>query len=115
MAKIPATPKTAITSAPITQKVMNVITNLEMEDFDLSHRGGVMKVKGYSHKHRKHIQFIGYEANGLKKIELSECDGMTIDQRIFESKRLSAEGYTQQQIANILGVSQTTIGRDLTK
>lgn len=115
MAKTPANSKTAIAVTPVTQKVMGRVDNLEMGDFDISNRAGVTTVKGFSHKHNKHVRFVEYEANGIKQQSVTMVGDMTIEQRIFESKRLTAAGHTQQEIADMLGVSQKTISNDLQK
>lgn len=115
MAKLPAKSKTAIAPATVNQKVVERVNNLEMQNYKVIKKGGNTSITGYSDKHQQHVQFNEYVAPGIKQQAVTMIGDMTIEQRIFESKRLTAAGHTQQEIADMLGVSQKTISNDLQK
>ncbi|ULF55719.1 helix-turn-helix domain-containing protein (plasmid) [Serratia marcescens] len=115
MAKLPAKSKTAIAPVAVPQKTIDKVNNLEMQDFKVTRKGGLTTISGFSEKHNKHVQFQEYEAPGIKQQAVIMVDEISIAQRIIEAKRLTADGHTQQEIADMLGVSQKTISNDLKK
>lgn len=115
MAKLPAKNKTAIAPVAVPQKTIDKVNSLEMQDFKVTRKGGLTTISGFSELHQQHVQVKEYVAPGIKQRALTMIGDLATTQRIVESKRLSSEGYTQQEIADMLGVSQATIGRDLKK
>ncbi len=61
------------------------------------------------------LKIIKIEIGGFKKITYIESEDLSIEERKKVEEYLTKEGYTQDEIAKYIGMSQSTISLDLDK
>jgi len=111
MAKTPAPQKMKPASCDIS-KLPDIVQNLGLVNFNVSCEDGSLTVTG-KNTEGKHFRVNGYQGNGFTEGTMSTFESSSRDARQFEAIRLRNAGFTQQEIADRLGVSQKTISNDL--
>ncbi|MCD6619229.1 helix-turn-helix domain-containing protein [Aeromonas veronii] len=118
MAKTP-TSKTTTPAVVHTTSLSSDETNmLRPDNVSVVVKNGTRTVTGFNHQGEKvviktQLSNPSDASTGFRSKSMSVCSSLPIDERQSIAKQLYAEGLTQAEIAEHLGVSQKTISNDL--